>query len=252
MDDRIRYIFIMQNRNENIAVIGGGILGMTTALALLDAGHRVTIFDPDEALQAASWGNAGHIAVEQVEPIASPATLASCRAICSTGTARSPAMAGGGGMVALWHGAGPRGAACRLCQGRAALTSLVSGAMQAWVDLVERLGAPDLLIREGHYIVWDRPKARARHGRWQAMQAQRPAFVLSPRRRRGADPPDRSPPAGACAPWTAARSPVTPVARRPQARDPAGGWRLDRRGSLASADSAAFAISPGMAPSAMW
>ncbi len=168
----------MQNHNGKIAIIGGGILGMTTALALLDAGHRVTIFDPDEALQAASWGNAGHIAVEQVEPIASPATLASLpRHLLDRDSALSlPWRAAGAWLpfgMALARAARPAAFAA----GRAALTSLISGAMQAWVDLVERLGEPDLLIREGHYIVWDTPEsARLGMARLQAMRAPTASF----------------------------------------------------------------------------
>ena len=168
----------MRNRNNNIAIIGGGILGMTAALALLDAGHGVTIFDPDEGLQAASWGNAGHIAVEQVEPIASPATIAGVpgRLLDRDSALSLPLRAAGAWLpfgLSMMRAARPASFAA----GRAALTGLIAGAMQAWVDLVERLGEPDLLIREGHYIVWDTAES-AREGmdRWQAMQAPTAGF----------------------------------------------------------------------------
>lgn len=168
----------MHNRNNNIAIIGGGILGMTSALALLDAGHGVTIFDPDEGLQAASWGNAGHIAVEQVEPIASPATIAGVpgRLLDRDSALSLPLRAAGAWLpfgLSMMRAARPASFAA----GRAALTGLIAGAMQAWVDLVERLGEPDLLIREGHYIVWDTAQS-AREGmeRWQAMQAPTASF----------------------------------------------------------------------------
>ena len=62
---------------RSIGIIGGGIVGLTAALALLDRGLAVTLFDPDVAKGAASWGNAGHIAVEQVEPLASPGAMRS-------------------------------------------------------------------------------------------------------------------------------------------------------------------------------
>lgn len=168
----------MHNRNNNIAIIGGGLLGMTSALALLDAGHDVTVFDPDEGLQAASWGNAGHIAVEQVEPIASPATIASVpgRLLDRDSALSLPLRAAGAWLpfgLSMMRAARPASFAA----GRAALTGLITGAMQAWVDLVERLGEPDLLIREGHYIVWDTAQS-AREGmdRWQAMQAPTASF----------------------------------------------------------------------------
>ena len=58
-----------------INIIGGGIVGLCSAVALAEAGHRVTIIDDDAGRHAASWGNAGHIAPEQVAPLASPASL---------------------------------------------------------------------------------------------------------------------------------------------------------------------------------
>ncbi|PXA90036.1 FAD-dependent oxidoreductase, partial [Caulobacter sp. D4A] len=59
------------------AVIGGGIVGTICALALRRAGEDVLLIDPRRDPPPASYGNAGHIAVEQVEPLASPAALAS-------------------------------------------------------------------------------------------------------------------------------------------------------------------------------
>ncbi|MCJ2183588.1 FAD-dependent oxidoreductase, partial [Novosphingobium sp. 1949] len=61
----------------HVAIVGGGVVGLSCAVALLDAGHRVTLVDADRAGDAASWGNAGHIATEQVAPLASHATLRS-------------------------------------------------------------------------------------------------------------------------------------------------------------------------------
>ncbi|WP_155646047.1 FAD-dependent oxidoreductase, partial [Erythrobacter donghaensis] len=47
-------------------VIGGGLVGLCAALQLQRAGGIVTVLEPQEKPQGASWGNAGHIAVEQV------------------------------------------------------------------------------------------------------------------------------------------------------------------------------------------
>jgi glycine/D-amino acid oxidase-like deaminating enzyme len=58
-------------------VIGGGIVGKACALALCRAGETVLALDPQSPSRPASYGNAGHIALEQVEPLASPAALAS-------------------------------------------------------------------------------------------------------------------------------------------------------------------------------
>jgi D-amino-acid dehydrogenase len=168
----------MHNRNNNIAIIGGGILGMTSALALLDTGHDVTVFDPDEGLQAASWGNAGHIAVEQVEPIASPATIASVpgRLLDRDSALSLPLRAAGAWLpfgLSMMRAARPASFAA----GRAALTKLITGAMQAWVDLVERLGEPDLLIREGITSSGTQRKARERWTAGRRCRRQQPVFA---------------------------------------------------------------------------
>src|SRR3546814_8349747 len=58
-------------------VIGGGIVGLSCALALARRGMGVTLVAPRIMRGTASWGNAGHIAVEQVMPLASLAPVRS-------------------------------------------------------------------------------------------------------------------------------------------------------------------------------
>lgn len=55
----------------NIAVVGGGIIGITAAHALLDDGHAVTIVDPADQPGRACDGNAGWIAHMDIMPLAS-------------------------------------------------------------------------------------------------------------------------------------------------------------------------------------
>jgi D-amino-acid dehydrogenase len=56
-----------------VAVIGGGIVGVTTAYELLREGHEVVVIDrqPDVALEC-SYANGGYIAVSQAVPWSSP------------------------------------------------------------------------------------------------------------------------------------------------------------------------------------
>jgi len=58
--------------SHDVAVIGGGIVGAACAFALRERGLDVLLIDRGEAKRAASWGNAGHFAYEQILPLATP------------------------------------------------------------------------------------------------------------------------------------------------------------------------------------
>src|SRR5688572_29184579 len=59
--------------NSTIAIVGGGITGVSAAFALSERGYTVTLIDRDEpARTGPSFGNAGHIAGQGIFPLASP------------------------------------------------------------------------------------------------------------------------------------------------------------------------------------
>ncbi|WP_426133237.1 NAD(P)/FAD-dependent oxidoreductase [Pseudomonas sp. PWP3-1b2] len=59
----------------DIAVVGAGIIGVACALQLARHGLRVIVLDPQAPGMGASYGNAGHLATEQVFPIADMSIL---------------------------------------------------------------------------------------------------------------------------------------------------------------------------------
>lgn len=59
----------------SVTVIGAGIVGCSTALALAARGHRVTVFDPAAPGSGTSSGNAGAIVTGAVIPTATPGVL---------------------------------------------------------------------------------------------------------------------------------------------------------------------------------
>ncbi len=62
-------------RKYPVIVVGGGIIGLSTLTVRY--GSNVLLLDKHEIGQGASFGNAGHIATEQVFPIADPSVLKS-------------------------------------------------------------------------------------------------------------------------------------------------------------------------------
>ncbi|MBB3194843.1 D-amino acid dehydrogenase [Roseateles terrae] len=56
---------------KQVVVIGGGVVGLTTAWALVQAGHRVTLVERAEALaEGASRANGGQLSYRYVSPLA--------------------------------------------------------------------------------------------------------------------------------------------------------------------------------------
>lgn len=147
------------------------MIGMASALRLQASGIVTTVVDPVAVRRAASWGNAGHLAVEQVEPLASLATLRSLPSLLFSR----------GGPVALplrdlsaWLPFGIRLAAAsipsRFQQGKAALADALAQAVPAWRRLLNEAAAPHLLREEGHIVLWETARAAAL-GRRQWQQA---------------------------------------------------------------------------------
>ncbi|WP_025733277.1 NAD(P)/FAD-dependent oxidoreductase [Carnimonas nigrificans] len=56
--------------DTDIAIVGAGIIGVACALSLRRRGLRVLVMDRQEPGKGASYGNAGHMATEQIFPVA--------------------------------------------------------------------------------------------------------------------------------------------------------------------------------------
>jgi D-amino-acid dehydrogenase len=155
---------------DTAIVIGNGVVGLNVAIALQRRGTRVTIVAPDAPWRGASWGNAGHLAVEQVEPLASLATV---RSVPARLFSRGGALALPPRAVATWLPFALRmlraSLPARFARGKAALTAALATAIPAWRRVLEEAGAAELLRVDGHYMVWETPGSAARgRAAWQA------------------------------------------------------------------------------------
>ncbi len=65
----------MTQERVDVAIVGGGMVGMATALACRERGLSVTVVDPGGIRDAASYGNAGVISRGSIIPVAGPGIL---------------------------------------------------------------------------------------------------------------------------------------------------------------------------------
>jgi D-amino-acid dehydrogenase len=151
-------------------VVGGGVIGMSCALWLQARGIAVTLVDPGGAARPASLGNAGHIAVEQVEPLASLATLKSLpHMLFSRGGPVSLMPREIGAWLPFALRFARAASPSRFAAGKSALSTLAAAALPSWRRQLERAGAPNLLLDHGHYAVWETAAAaEAGRRRWGA------------------------------------------------------------------------------------
>nr|WP_315415330.1 FAD-dependent oxidoreductase [uncultured Pseudomonas sp.] len=151
----------MPERTE-IAVVGAGIIGVACALQLARQGCQVVVIDSQAPGMGASYGNAGHLATEQVFPIADASILK-----------RLPGM--------LMDPMGPlrldwkylpralpwfirlllnlRPAHYRRTV--AGIRALNEASLAAWQRLLHSIDRAQLLREDGSLLVFERPESRA-------------------------------------------------------------------------------------------
>ncbi|MFJ7284351.1 NAD(P)/FAD-dependent oxidoreductase [Pseudomonas sp. NPDC099000] len=182
--------------NADIAVVGAGIIGVACALRLARQGLRVVVIDQQDPGRGASFGNAGHLATEQVFPIADLSILK-----------RLPAMLMDpmGPLRLDWKYL-PRALPwfirlllnlrpAPLQRTVAGLRALNESSLGAWHRLLKDIARPDLLREDGSLLVFERAdshkaiealQARMRHQHvpvdyWQANAVREAAPHLSER-----------------------------------------------------------------------
>jgi D-amino-acid dehydrogenase len=138
---------------DTFAVIGAGVIGTAAALALAREGRRVVLIDRAEpGVAGASFGNAGHIAAELVQPLPSVSLLFGFyRDLFRFGGTLDLAPRQALRMMP-WM-ARFAASAFRRAENTPHLAPLVRPAAATWARWVEAIGRPDLLHRHGHYEI---------------------------------------------------------------------------------------------------
>lgn len=138
----------------HIAVLGAGMVGITTALAFQARGHHCVVIERAGPGMETSYGNAGFIQAEAVEPYALPA---SPLALLALGLGRKNA-------VALDWRSLPRQAPALFAYWRASLPASLQAILPLWSELVSEAvprhaaliaaaGADALIRRDGYWEV---------------------------------------------------------------------------------------------------
>ena len=60
---------------KKVVVIGGGIVGLSTAFYLRAEGHEVTVLDKGTLSEGASFVNAGYLTPSHIVPLAAPGMI---------------------------------------------------------------------------------------------------------------------------------------------------------------------------------
>ncbi len=155
---------------QHAIIIGGGIVGISCAIRLQEKGISTLLIERKNPLRGASWGNAGHVAVEQIDPLASMATVCSFprRLFWRGGALGLPWRDIGRWLpfsLRLLNAARPS----RFAAGRAALKAMLKEAIPAWQRIDALCAGQSRLIEDGHFIAWE-SEASALAGRraWMA------------------------------------------------------------------------------------
>lgn len=138
-----------------VAVIGAGIVGLCCARVLQRAGHAVTVFDPQPPARGASFGNAGHIAIDHIRPLARPDILAQVPRMLLDPL---------GPIAIRWRDA-PRllpwlarfalaARPAQVARGTAALSALLGAASGAWAEELRGSNLAGLFRAKGALVVY--------------------------------------------------------------------------------------------------
>ena len=134
-----------------VVVVGAGVVGVATALALQSYGVAVTLIDRGEPGMECSYGNSGAISPGSVAPLALPGVLKTVPGMLldqdgplAIGWKHLPKAASW--LVAFAQSADPK----RVAAAAERLNDLYHGAVDAHETLAQRLGVPELFVRHGH------------------------------------------------------------------------------------------------------
>lgn len=141
---------------SHIVVLGAGVIGSATALALANHGFRVTLLDRDEPGEGCSFGNAGLIADDHILPLARTSTLRQLPGMLTKPDA--PLRLAPTGLLRMLPWMVNFALACRpsvVEEGLRSLSPLLAMARPSWQRLITEAGLADLFHAPGALYVFE-------------------------------------------------------------------------------------------------
>ena len=139
---------------QTIVIVGAGIIGVSIACRLVREHEQVLLVDPLAPGSATSFGNAGHIATEQIFPLASPETMLAAPRLLFGRNSPMHIRLGYALKIAPWllrFAWASRPSAYQ--RGIEAMKSLQHGSLDSMQALCGDEGPSDLLCMQGHMVV---------------------------------------------------------------------------------------------------
>ena len=145
----------MSLKKTEITVLGGGVIGLSVALRMLNAGREVTLIDPEEPGTGTSFGNAGTIAEYAVLPVGSPEIIRQLPSLLFNKNSpiaikRSAILSLCPWLIKFLYQSMPKNAA----RNAQAIASLVQGSRMRWEELSSQVGGESFLKTDGNIYLY--------------------------------------------------------------------------------------------------
>ena len=139
----------------DILVLGGGVIGLSVALRMLNLGKEVTLIDCEEPGSGASYGNAGTIAEYAVLPVGSPEVIKRLPALLFNKNSpiaikRSEILSLAPWLMKFLYQSMPKQAA----KNAQSIANLLVNARLRWEDLASQINGSSLLNSNGSIYIY--------------------------------------------------------------------------------------------------
>ena len=146
----------MSLKKNDIVVLGGGVIGLSIALRMLNAGREVVLIDPEEPGTGTSFGNAGTVAEYAVLPVGSPEIIRQLPSLLFNKNSpiaikRSAILSLCPWLIRFLYQSMPKNTA----RNAQAIASLLQGSRIRWEELSRQIGGESVLKTDGNIYLYN-------------------------------------------------------------------------------------------------